>query len=314
MVKRFPTSTERVARPNNSVDMLGGIILWDLSENCPANTVEVNGGTIPAQYAALIAKMGTNANRDYQALVPRGIGTQSINARTKTGPTNPGDKQEDQIQGHVHSAPSGATAYVVYKASGGTNTTTGAGSNYDTSANTASPASDGTNGTPRTGAETRVSAFGVKFCRIAASTPVPTVIQGVEYNTEVKSGGMAGTTSIASGAYTPTVTNGSNVSATSVKGCTYLRIGAVTDVSCTIGVTCSVASGTEANIGIAFPIASNITGAFDVTGHVTGNGSVADESGLIYGDTTNKRANGRFRCNITSALIDRVFSFQYQNK
>ena len=103
---------------------------------------------------------------DTRAVSLKGVGNQTINTRVKTGPAF-GAVQEDQMQGHYHilalntdaadnSVPdSGSlgTSYdgiVLGKASAG-------------SIRIQNPYTDGTNDTPRTGANTRDSSIGTNF-------------------------------------------------------------------------------------------------------------------------------------------------------
>lgn len=90
-----------------------------------------------------------------QGVVPRGAGSQTINARSKAGPAL-GATQEDQLQGHVHQTPMSA---LNPGGNSAVNTFRVGGVNTDISG----PTTDGTNGTPRTGTETRASALGVNF-------------------------------------------------------------------------------------------------------------------------------------------------------
>lgn len=165
IIKRYPLGSETVVRPNSGADLLNTISIVD-NGTCPANSIELTdaGGTIPAQYTALIARRGSSTLPSYRGLVPSGIGSSTVNGRTKTGPTNPGDKQEDQMQGHVHQSGSsngstGADYTALINGTGGTG------------ANGGTAISDGSNGTPRTGTETRASSFGVRYCLWAVSNP-----------------------------------------------------------------------------------------------------------------------------------------------
>jgi microcystin-dependent protein len=90
----------------------------------------------------------------------RGIGTGVINARNKVGPAI-GAKQEDQMQGHWH-----ANNVSSYLQAGGSQATR-SGNNDIISDNLPSvrqPMTDGTNGTPRTGTESRPYNVGVLWC------------------------------------------------------------------------------------------------------------------------------------------------------
>jgi microcystin-dependent protein len=80
------------------------------------------------------------------------FGTPSVNY---TGPSL-GATQQDQMQGHLH--PMGITTGDKANLGGGTTIPSNSGS-----ANTSGPVSDGANGTPRTGTETRPFNVGVNF-------------------------------------------------------------------------------------------------------------------------------------------------------
>jgi microcystin-dependent protein len=88
----------------------------------------------------------------------RGTGTGTINARDKVGPSV-GAYQEDQMQGHRHSTSNN----VVNAAGGGNGDFAPASSGIQISSEAWSVVSDGTNGDPRTGTETRPYAAGVLY-------------------------------------------------------------------------------------------------------------------------------------------------------
>lgn len=98
---------------------------------------------------------------DARGLSLKMIGNATINTRTKTGPTELGEKQEDQGQGHKHSI-----SWYLYQntAFGAYNTASAVNASVnDWSQNTNSPVDDGTNGSPRTGTNTRDSSLGTNF-------------------------------------------------------------------------------------------------------------------------------------------------------
>jgi len=75
-----------------------------------------------------------------------------------------GTEQNDQMQGHAHSPPGGGSFdYVLNPPSGGGNTRP-AGSTESAATTTSGPVSDGTNGTPRVGAETRPANISLLYC------------------------------------------------------------------------------------------------------------------------------------------------------
>lgn len=85
---------------------------------------------------------------DIRDRVARSAGTLQVN----------GNPLEDQMQGHIHALFTQVTASSTGGTVNGVNST---GSNV---ANTGVPVSDGTNGTPRTGTETRVKSLGMLGC------------------------------------------------------------------------------------------------------------------------------------------------------
>ena len=103
---------------------------------------------------------------DARALVPRGVGTQAINGRDKTGP-DLGAKQEDQIQGHWHAGVE-TTAGVDYSGfnngrASGSLTSVSASSPAASNLRVQDPVTDGSNDVPRVGTETRIAGFGVRW-------------------------------------------------------------------------------------------------------------------------------------------------------
>ena len=143
-----------------------GVIIQTAATSCPSKTVPADGSSlVRSSYLALFTAIGvTYGNVDgthfnvpnSKGVFLRGAGSQTISAISYTG--TQGTTQGDQFQGHEHN--------VTYSA--GTNLTTGAvdyvivaGGSY---APTSTPISDGTNGTPRTGTETRPANISVLYC------------------------------------------------------------------------------------------------------------------------------------------------------
>lgn len=95
--------------------------------------------------------------QDRRGLIPAGVGDAVVNTRTKTGPTELSEVNEDQGQGHEHNQYQPAGGAVVPGWAGGAGSTRGAlGSNTQIG----SPKTDGTNGTPRTGTYNRPNIIG----------------------------------------------------------------------------------------------------------------------------------------------------------
>jgi hypothetical protein len=111
---------------------------------------------------------------------------------------------------------------------------------------------------------------------------------------------------LASGTYTPTLTNVNNLTSSTALQCQYLRVGATVTVSgaATINVTAGAAS---TQLGISLPVASSL-GAVEDCGGV---GSTATESFMIFADITNDRAQLQNTASVTGSQTV-YFSFSYQ--
>lgn len=116
------------------------------------------GGTVPGKHGNGDGSTTFNLP-NYDGLPLRGIGSQSINGRTKTGPSDSYSTLEDQVQGHFHGLANGTA---VLRGAGGSlaGPPAGSGAAFET-LSVSAPSSDGSNGTPRTGADTRESSHGV---------------------------------------------------------------------------------------------------------------------------------------------------------
>lgn len=180
-IQEFPLESEQPAFVGQGADMLGQFTDSAFG-SCPAGSLKADGTAVSrTTYAALFNKIGTTYGSgdgsstfnlpDAQALVLRATGSRTVNGRTKTGPTNAGDVQEDQMQGHVHEVTD-----IILTGSGAQS---GSGVQFTGTLSTSTPVSDGVNGTPRTGSETRVSAMGVTRCIYYVSQPMPLIKQAV---------------------------------------------------------------------------------------------------------------------------------------
>ena len=96
---------------------------------------------------------------DARGLSLKMLGNATINGRTKVGPVELGEKQEDQFQGHRHN-PLGALNFASFTA-GQPIYAAGANGNYGDT--TGDPVTDGTSGTPRIDVNTRDSSIGTNF-------------------------------------------------------------------------------------------------------------------------------------------------------
>ena len=135
---------------------------------CNGNTVPNGAGTVQgvtADFSALYAILGTTYGAagtlpDLEGVFIRGTGSQTISGITYSGTLGP--KQGDAMQGHIHDVdPSASTV------AGGnffSASCTGTNPNRSLSTTVTGPITDGTNGTPRTGAETRPANIALLPC------------------------------------------------------------------------------------------------------------------------------------------------------
>jgi hypothetical protein len=92
---------------------------------------------------------------------------------------------------------------------------------------------------------------------------------------------------LASGTYTPTLNNMTNLDATVAYACQYLRVGSVVTVSGRLDANPTAAGTTQ--IGISLPIASNFAGTEECAGTAFSQ-SVAGLGAAILADTADNRA------------------------
>lgn len=147
-----------------------GTVIMFVGSSCPSTYLELDGSAVSrTTYADLFTLMSTTYGSgdgsttfnlpDARGVFVRGAGTQTISAINYTGTR--GTTQGDQLQGHYHS-----TLYNIWVDSGGQNlyTNSGAVGIRQNLAPIGSPSTDGTNGTPRTGSETRPANITLTYC------------------------------------------------------------------------------------------------------------------------------------------------------
>lgn len=122
---------------------------------------------------------------------------------------------------------------------------------------------------------------------------------------------VTGTTNqyVASGTYTPTLTNVTNVSASTAYSSQWIRVGNVVTVSGKVDIDTTLAAGTASELGMSLPLASALTAEEQVGGTATSD-SVASLSARIKADATNDRASFVFK-SISLTNDSYAFSFQY---
>jgi len=133
---------------------------------------DANNATAPAFYKTSDAGGTTRSTAGTYLVLPdtrglslKGVGNATVNTRTKIGPAALGEVQEDQMQGHWHELnPITSNNSVIVNSSGGSSSALlgGAIASY-IGHTTGGTITDGTNGTPRTGANTRDSSIGTNF-------------------------------------------------------------------------------------------------------------------------------------------------------
>jgi hypothetical protein len=111
---------------------------------------------------------------------------------------------------------------------------------------------------------------------------------------------------VASGTYTPTLTNGTNVDSSVSTVCQWMRVGNVVTVSGRVDVDATAAASTLTFLGISLPLASDFT----LSGHLSGGGASGTimEPLMIAADTTNNRATMSF---LSLSTASRAFQFHF---
>lgn len=125
-------------------------------------------------------------------------------------------------------------------------------------------------------------------------------------------GSLTGTTTqyIASGTYTPTLFNTTNLDGSTSHQGSYKRVGNIVDVDVTLEVDPTLVT-TLTQLGISLPIASNFTSEYECNGQ--GNSSTSSDSGRVYADPTNDRAVYEFT-SITTSNHKVGIHFSYEVK
>lgn len=113
---------------------------------------------------------------------------------------------------------------------------------------------------------------------------------------------------ITSGTYTPTLTNVTNVDASTAYTCQYTRIGSMVTVSGKVTIDPNATSATE--LGMSLPIASNLANEEELGGTAADNAN-NNHAVRIKADTTNNRAAFVFTPS-GNGSADYSFIFMYQ--
>ena len=108
-----------------------------------------------------------------------------------------------------------------------------------------------------------------------------------------------------SGNYTPTLTNVTNITASTAVSCQYMKVGRTVTVSGSVDIQAAGVGAFE--LGISLPYASNLAQAYHCAGSAISVTST-DSACFIAGDATNDRAslNG-----VALGIINTTYYFQF---
>lgn len=135
----------------------------------------------------------------------------------------------------------------------------------------------------------------------AVSDPHPGYTTAAELSTALSA------LNLASGVYTPTLTNVANLDGSTAFECQYLRVGSVVTVSGKVSVNPTAGASTQ--LGISLPVASNLGAAEDCSGSAFASG-IAGQGAAILGDAANNRAQMQWIA-VDTTDQPMFFTFQY---
>lgn len=114
------------------------------------------------------------------------------------------------------------------------------------------------------------NAAGIIALRTAGADKLTLTADGRMYGSALhnNAGAVTGTTNqyIASGTYTPTITNSTNVLSSTPRACMWIRVGNVVHVAGSVTVTTTAAGGATTSLRVSLPIASTISGRAEGSG------------------------------------------------
>lgn len=122
--------------------------------------------------------------------------------------------------------------------------------------------------------------------------------------------GSATAQQVRSGTYTPTLTNVTNISASTAYPAQWMRIGNVVTVSGKVDIDNTATGASE--LGISLPVPSNFGNDYELSGSAPGeSGGIFDDTGWVKADATNNRAAMQSTA-LTTASHSHWFQFTYQ--
>lgn len=114
---------------------------------------------------------------------------------------------------------------------------------------------------------------------------------------------------VASGTYTPTLTNVANLDASTAYQCQWIRVGNVVTVTGKVDVD-PTTTATVTRLGISLPLASNLVNAEDCAGSASASG-IASQCAAILADGVNDRAQMEWiATDVTNQAM--YFTFSYE--
>lgn len=128
-------------------------------------------------------------------------------------------------------------------------------------------------------------------------------------STSIKTASIVNDTGLASGTYTPTLTGVANVTSTTARLCTYMRVGNTVTVAGQMTITPSGAG--VISVGISLPVASNFSTAYQAGGNGHCAAAVTGHGMFIGADATNDRVQADYYDAIGS-VDDFSFTFTYE--
>lgn len=112
---------------------------------------------------------------------------------------------------------------------------------------------------------------------------------------------LTGAGTLASGTYTPTLTNVTNVDSSISSVAQWMRVGSTVTVSGRVDIDPTVGGSTLTRIDLSLPVASNLGAATNLCG-AGGTFQTPITTALITGDTVNDRASFQFYSNGTASI------------
>lgn len=146
---------------------------------------------------------------------------------------------------------------------------------------------------------------------LSATGGTSQVLQQASAGANITVGQLASTdiSGLASGVYTPTLTNVANIAASTAYECQYLRSGSTVCVSGKVDIDPTL-TATSTQLGISLPIASNFGTAQDCAGTAFAP-AIISQGAAILGDVANDRAQMEFISgDVTNQAM--YFIFEYQ--